>query len=165
MHPTADAACRSVTQCVAACCSVSPYDPLYAPLRHCNCNILQHTATFAHCNTQCRATTLSMHPTAVADRGTTSPPHLVQILKVNSLLSLPLRISVQLTFENIRDAFSRHPSHTATHCNTLQHILETHPFTALQHTATYCNTLQHTATRCNTFSRQNLAATSGTNSE
>jgi len=41
------------------------------------------------------------------------------------------------------------PSHTETHCNTLQHTA-THCNT-LQHTATHCNTLQHTATHCNTL--------------
>jgi len=43
-----------------------------------------------------------------------------------------------------RNTLQHHISrtHTATHCNTLQHM---------QHTATHCNTLQHTATHCNTL--------------
>ena len=46
-------------------------------------------------------------------------------------------------------------THTATHCNILQHaatncnILQHTTRHTLQHTATYCNTLQHTATYCN----------------
>jgi len=44
-------------------------------------------------------------------------------------------------------------THTATHCNTLQHTAthcnrNTSPHT---HTATHCDTLQHTATHCNTL--------------
>ena len=35
--------------------------------------------------------------------------------------------------------------HTATHCNTLQHLQH------MKHTATHCNTLQHTATQYNTL--------------
>jgi len=51
--------------------------------------------------------------------------------------------------------------HTATHCNTLQHLQHTatrcrwHRYVwgkrrndALEHAATHCNTLQHTATHC-----------------
>ena len=56
--------------------------------------------------------------------------------------------------------------HTATHCNTLQHINVTRlPVCAgvagkqgaktLQHTAAYCNTLQYTATLCNTLQHIN----------
>ena len=49
--------------------------------------------------------------------------------------------------------------HTATHCNTLQHIsqmIESRHLwltlcNTLQPTATHCNTLQHTSTRCNTL--------------
>ena len=40
--------------------------------------------------------------------------------------------------------------HTATHCNTLQHICNT-----LQHTATHCNTLQHI---CNTLQHTGTCA-------
>jgi len=51
--------------------------------------------------------------------------------------------------------------HTATHCNTLQHITSHYKEPRepsnmlhdliLQLTATHCNTLQHTATHCNTL--------------
>ena len=50
--------------------------------------------------------------------------------------------------------------HTATHCNTLQHVIcvcndwsATHCNT-LQHTATHCNTLQHVICVCNDWSIQ-----------
>jgi len=40
---------------------------------------------------------------------------------------------------------------TATHCNTLQHTVDTVTHcNVLQHTASHCNTLQHTAIHCST---------------
>jgi len=41
-------------------------------------------------------------------------------------------------------------THTATHCNPLQHTTTIHSNTQ-QHTATYCKTLQHAVTHCNTL--------------
>jgi len=46
--------------------------------------------------------------------------------------------------------------HIATHCDTLQHTLNTLQYTSthsntLQHTPTHCKTLQHSATHCNTL--------------
>ena len=54
---------------------------------------------------------------------------------------------------------TRNTHHTATRCNTLQHMTHSHSLTyatwcihvyynALQRTATHCSTLQHTATNC-----------------
>jgi len=68
----------------------------------------------------------------------------------------PQRGVFQLLVEPAQPTFPKFEfsldSHTATHCNTLQHTQHTATHcNTLQHTTTHCNTLQHTATHCNTF--------------
>ena len=90
-----------------------------------HCSTLQHSVNLCntHCNTMQYAATI--YPQEVEEQ----PIHNYQVsTHCNNTLQ-----------------------HTATHCNTLQHLthtyqVATHYNNTLQHTATHCNTPQHTAT-------------------
>jgi len=75
-------------------------------------------------------------------------PHCCSTLLQHTQCHHPMRHHTQAKVKQCEKVLIR----TATHCNTLQHTINTK---TLQHTATPCNTLQHTATHCDT--RQHTA--------
>ena len=73
------------------------------------------------------------------------PERFIHSLAVNIGICL---FCMTQTRKTIRVTHCHTLQHTASSCNTLQHIPERR---SEQHTATHCNTLQHAATRCNTL--------------
>jgi len=131
------AACCSVLQRAAACCNLRIYLAIRLPLKT---NLSQHT----HCNSLQRYNA-QQH---------TAPRTLQQCCNT-------LQYSVHLNFfQTTRSTkFTTEYWASATHCNTLQHMLQhtathcncvTHCNT-MQRTLGECNTLQRTATHCNTL--------------
>ena len=108
-----------------------------------HCNAVQHTAT--HCNT--------CHSKYVG---------IFALGSVQTHHCCPARSDC----DKLRNTMQHNETHTAKHCNTLQHMSQPvrGHFSASEQThnccqreataancATYCNTLQHTATHCNTL--------------
>ena len=58
----------------------------------------------------------------------------------------------------IKTLVANRPSHTATHCITLQHTATQTDLLTRQHTASHCNTLHHTAAQTDLLTRQRTAS-------
>jgi len=167
-------------QCVAVCCNVLQYVAVWCSVLQCFavcCRVLQSTYLYTHTDSQVRGLSLklSFHSlqqilqhckthcnTATLQRTLQRILQRTDLLECWCVCALFLRAQpyyVYIIFD-ICGVPQDQVQHTATHCNTLQHI--TH-YDTLQHTAIRlhsCNfdirgvpqdTPQHTATHCNTL--------------
>jgi len=163
--------------------------------RHCttlqrtatHCNILQHCNKLQHTATHCKRDLIRL--LRICNNGDTcvwervcvyTSPHWNILQHKTSRCNTPQHTARHCKLR-LTPLTLQHIAHTATHCNTLQHIFGTicnkratrvwmsacihcttlsHTATqykihsALQHTALHCNTLQHTATHCNALQRR-----------
>jgi len=167
------AVCCSVLQCVAVCCSVlqcvagglncinwkqktcwhtNMYVIYYLSQYHLRCNELQWVA-------MCGSVLQGVAGGRNSIKRT--PIHAILLKKCacHTYIKYLYGDHSRQTCQHRSDATHRKPlQHTATYCNTLQHILKISNIPAkpanieaMQHTVNHCSILQHTATYFNTY--------------
>jgi len=170
--------CCSVLQCVAVCCSVLQCVAVC-------CSVLQEVSTASTENKKpagtqiCTSYIISLNIICVAmscselqcvavccrelqEVATASNAHQYMLLKkcvCHTYIKYLYGDHSRQTCQHRSDATHRKPlQHTATYCNTLQHILKISNIPAkpanieaMQHTVNHCSILQHTATYFNTY--------------